>query len=128
MTGTTRIPAVEITGFKGALIKRFAKRTLGQVPSSLGVYWHNPKVLMSMAGVGGKIQTREVVAGDGYAQQSALRLHFGLGERTAKIDEMVVRWPASGTVQRFRNVPVDRIVEITEGGRLVEKRYGAGQE
>ena len=56
MTGTTRIPAAEITGFKGALIKRFAKKTLGQVPSSLGVYWHNQKVLMSMASAGGKIQ------------------------------------------------------------------------
>jgi alkylhydroperoxidase family enzyme len=56
MTGTTRIPAAEITGFKGALIKRFAKKTLGQVPSSLGVYWHNQKVLMSMAGIGGKLK------------------------------------------------------------------------
>src|SRR3954447_26628556 len=55
-TGTSRIPAADITGLKGALIKRFAKRTLGQVPSSLGVYWHNQKVLMSMAGVGGKVQ------------------------------------------------------------------------
>jgi len=76
---------------------------------------------------GGKLQTREVVAGDGYAQQSALRLHFGL-ERAAKIDEMIVRWPASGIEQRFKDVPVNRIVEVTEGGRLVEKRYGAGQE
>jgi alkylhydroperoxidase family enzyme len=56
MTGTTRIPAAEITGFKGALIKRFAKKTLGQVPSSLGVYWHNQKVLMSMAGAGSKVR------------------------------------------------------------------------
>src|SRR3954468_16044560 len=54
MTGTTRIPAAEITGLKGALIKRFARKTLGQVPSSLGVYWHNQKVLMGMAGFGGK--------------------------------------------------------------------------
>ena len=38
MTGTTRIPAAEITGFRGMLIKRFAKKTLGQVPTSLGVY------------------------------------------------------------------------------------------
>ena len=56
MTGTTRIPAAEITGFKGALIKRFAKKSLGRVPSSLGVYWHNQKVMMSMAGIGGKVQ------------------------------------------------------------------------
>lgn len=56
MTGTTRIPAAEITGLRGALIKRFAKKTLGQVPSSLGVYWHNPRVLMSMASAGSKVQ------------------------------------------------------------------------
>jgi alkylhydroperoxidase family enzyme len=56
MSGTTRIPAAEITGVKGALIKRFARKTLGQVPSSLGVYWHNQKVLMSMAGIGGKLK------------------------------------------------------------------------
>jgi len=60
MTGTPRIPAAEITGFKGALTKRFAKRSLGQVPASLGVYWHNQKVLMSMAGVGGKVQKWDV--------------------------------------------------------------------
>jgi alkylhydroperoxidase family enzyme len=56
MTGTTRIPAAEITGLKGALIKRFAKKTLGQVPTSLGVYWHNQKVLTGMASAGAKAQ------------------------------------------------------------------------
>lgn len=52
----TRIPPAEITGFKGTLIKRFAKKMLGQVPTAIGVYWHNPKVLMSTSGLGGKIQ------------------------------------------------------------------------
>jgi alkylhydroperoxidase family enzyme len=56
MTGTTRIPAAEITGFKGALIKRFARKTLGQVPTSIGVYWHHQQVLMDMAAVGGKVK------------------------------------------------------------------------
>src|SRR3954465_6757301 len=56
MTGTPRIPTAEITGLKGALVKRFARRALGQVPSSLGVYWHNQKVLMSMASIGGKLK------------------------------------------------------------------------
>jgi len=56
MTATPRIPAAEITGFKGSLIKRFATRTLGQVPSSIGVYWHHPKVLMDMASLGGKVK------------------------------------------------------------------------
>ncbi len=52
----TRIPPAEITGFKGAMFKRIVKKTLGQVPSSLGVYWHNQKVLMSMGGLGGKLK------------------------------------------------------------------------
>jgi alkylhydroperoxidase family enzyme len=56
MTGTTRIPPAEITGFKGALVKRFAKKVLGQVPSSLGVYWHNQKVFMDMSALGGKVK------------------------------------------------------------------------
>jgi len=56
MSGTTRIPPAEINGFKGALIKRFARKALGQVPSSLGVYWHNQKVLMGMANVSGKVK------------------------------------------------------------------------
>ena len=51
-----RIPAAEITGAKGALIKRFAKKALGQVPTSLGVYWHNPKVMMGMAGISAKLK------------------------------------------------------------------------
>jgi hypothetical protein len=73
---------------------------------------------------GGKTMTREVTAGDGYASQSMLRLHFGLGEN-GRIDELTVRWPASKTVQSFRDVPIDRILQITEGGGLIEKRYGA---
>ena len=56
MAGTTRIPAAQITGLKGALIKRFARKALGQVPSSLGVYWHNQKVLMSMTNTGAKVK------------------------------------------------------------------------
>jgi alkylhydroperoxidase family enzyme len=53
---TTRIPPAEITGFKGALMKRMSRKMLGQVPASLGVLWHNQKVLMSTAGVGGKVK------------------------------------------------------------------------
>lgn len=55
MSGT-RIQPAEITGLKGMLIKRVVTKSLGQVPSSLGVMWHNQKVLMSMAGLGGKLK------------------------------------------------------------------------
>jgi ASPIC/UnbV protein/VCBS repeat protein len=74
---------------------------------------------------GGLRQLREVAAGEGYGSQSMLRLHFGLGE-AAKVEELTVTWPASGTVERFRDVAADRIVALTEGsGALVEKRYEA---
>ena len=53
---TPRIAPAELTGLKGALIKRFARKMLGQVPSSLGVYWHNPKVLMAMSAMGSKLK------------------------------------------------------------------------
>ena len=56
MTATTRIPAAEITGFKGALIKRFARKTLGQVPTAIGVYWHHQKVFMDITAFGGKVK------------------------------------------------------------------------
>lgn len=56
MSGTPRIPPAEITGIKGALLSRIMKKSLGQVPSSLGVYWHNQKVLMGMSGVGSKVR------------------------------------------------------------------------
>jgi len=42
----------------------------------------------------------------------------------AAVDEMVVRWPRSGVVQKFQNVAANRIVQVTEGSdALVEKRY-----
>jgi hypothetical protein len=76
---------------------------------------------------GGVRQLREVSAGDGYASQSTLRLHFGLGE-AAGAGEVTVRWPVSGRVERFENVAGDRIVALVEGsGRLVEKRYPAAE-
>ncbi len=50
----TRIPSAEITGFQGALAKRFSKKRLGDVPDSLGVMWHNQRVLKTMFGFFGK--------------------------------------------------------------------------
>ena len=56
MEYTTRIPPAEITGVKGALIKRMIEKKLGKVPTAVGVYWHNPKVLFASFGLGGKLQ------------------------------------------------------------------------
>lgn len=71
----------------------------------------------------GKQQMREVVLGDGYGSQNSLRQYFGLHDAGA-VDEMIVRWPRSGIVQRFERVKANRIVEVTEGrSELVEKSY-----
>lgn len=56
MTRQPRIPAADISGFKGVMFKFFAKRMLGRVPSSLGVFWHNQKVLMDVSAVGSKVK------------------------------------------------------------------------
>jgi alkylhydroperoxidase family enzyme len=56
MEHTTRIPPAEITGVKGALIKRMIEKKLGKVPTAVGVYWHNPKVLFASFGLGGKLE------------------------------------------------------------------------
>jgi len=56
MTSQTRIPAAEITGLYGALVKTFSKKMFGKVPESLGVMWHNPPVLKASMGFGQKLQ------------------------------------------------------------------------
>jgi len=53
---TTRIPPAPITGLKGALITRMARKKLGTVPTALGIFWHHPKVLMASASLGQKVQ------------------------------------------------------------------------
>lgn len=54
MAGNTRIPKAEITGLYGAMVKRFSKKMLGDVPESLGVFWHNRRVLKVSLGLGQK--------------------------------------------------------------------------
>jgi AhpD family alkylhydroperoxidase len=40
-----RIPATEITGLYGLIVKRMSRRMLGSVPDQLGVMWNNRQVL-----------------------------------------------------------------------------------
>ena len=50
----TRVPATEITGLFGALVKRMSRKLLGEVPESAGVLWHHPAVFRNMMGFGAK--------------------------------------------------------------------------
>jgi len=45
---------------------------------------------------------------------NSLQAEMGLGKAT-RLVELEVYWPASGTLQTFRDVPLDRIVRIVEG-------------
>jgi alkylhydroperoxidase family enzyme len=53
---SSRIPPAEITGVFGAMLKRYSRKELGTVPESLGVMWHNRKVLRHFFGFFGKIE------------------------------------------------------------------------
>ncbi|MCP5526890.1 MAG: CRTAC1 family protein [Verrucomicrobiales bacterium] len=60
-------------------------------------------------------QIDEVHSGRSYQSDFGKRLHFGLGHRT-NVAEIRIRWVGGG-VDVVRNVPVDRVVRITEGHR-----------
>jgi AhpD family alkylhydroperoxidase len=53
---TTRVPATEITGVYGALVKTFAGRMFGRVPESIGVLWHHVPALKASMTYGQKLQ------------------------------------------------------------------------
>lgn len=53
---TPRIPKAEITGLSGWLLKHFSRKHLGDVPESVGVMWHNRRVLFDSIGYGRKVE------------------------------------------------------------------------
>lgn len=62
----------------------------------------------------GRSQMREVSLGNGYASQSTLRQHFGLGT-AAVASELRVFWPKTGQTNVFHQVPANQIVRLVEG-------------
>jgi hypothetical protein len=57
--------------------------------------------------------TRDLFPANGFMGQNPTELWIGVGDSTS-IDELTVRWP-SGQLQSFREVPVDRRLQIVEG-------------
>jgi alkylhydroperoxidase family enzyme len=62
MTSADRIPRAEIRGIFGAMVKRYSRKRLGQVPDSLGVMWHNRPVLKTFFGFSGKAEKWDACA------------------------------------------------------------------
>jgi len=56
MTESARVPATEITGVYGGLLKMGVRKMIGQVPDSVGVMWHHPRVFKDMMGFGRKTE------------------------------------------------------------------------
>lgn len=51
-SSTGRLPAAEVTGVYGAVVKVFAKKMMGRVPDSVGILWNNPAVMKDAMGMG----------------------------------------------------------------------------
>jgi alkylhydroperoxidase family enzyme len=45
MASNTRIPKAELTGIKGAMVKRLSRKMFGEVPEPVEVAWHHPRVV-----------------------------------------------------------------------------------
>ena len=63
-------------------------------------------------------QIDEVRSCNGYYSASDFRIHFGLGE-AKKVDLVEIRWP-SGTVDTLKDLDVNRLYVIEEGGRVLK--------
>jgi enediyne biosynthesis protein E4 len=62
----------------------------------------------------GKLRLRgDIISGAGYASQSDLKLHFGLGEAT-KVDKVEISW-ANGKSEIVTINAVDRVWTVTQG-------------
>jgi AhpD family alkylhydroperoxidase len=61
---TTRIPATEITGAYGALVKFAMRRMVGEVPDSVGVMWHNPPMFKDLMSIGQKSEKWDALDAD----------------------------------------------------------------
>ncbi|MCE9584051.1 MAG: tetratricopeptide repeat protein [Planctomycetes bacterium] len=75
----------------------------------------NPLALNAVVKVtaGGVTHQDYVKITDGFMTQVPRELHFGLGN-AEKIDQVIVQWPGAAP-QRFLGVPVDKLIELTEG-------------
>lgn len=61
----------------------------------------------------GRKQTKYLQAGSGFLSQHSKQVHFGVGS-TRDFVRVTVRWP-SGVIQTFERLPVNHIIEVTEG-------------
>ncbi|MGA7107299.1 MAG: CRTAC1 family protein [Terracidiphilus sp.] len=76
------------------------------------------------AGIKALTQIEEVRSCNGYFSASDLRIHFGLGD-AKKVDVVEIRWP-SGAVDTLKDLDVNRLYVVEEGGKIVKTMVMAG--
>jgi hypothetical protein len=64
------------------------------------------------------VQMDELRSGGSYFSQNDLRMHFGL-DQAKKVDMVEVRW-LSGQVDQLRNLDVNQLYVIEEGGKILK--------
>jgi hypothetical protein len=69
-------------------------------------------------------QIEEVRSCNGYYSASDLRIHFGLNE-AKKVDLVEIRWP-SGAVDTLKDLDVNRLYVVEEGGKILKREALAG--
>ena len=70
------------------------------------------------------VQIDEVRSGGSYYSQNDLRVHFGL-DQAKKVDSVEIRWH-SGVVDTLKNLAVNRLYVIQEGGKILKGQvFGA---
>jgi hypothetical protein len=63
-------------------------------------------------------QMDELRSGGSYFSQNDLRMHFGL-DQAKQVDSVEIRW-LSGQVDQLRNLAVNRLYVIQEGGKILK--------
>ena len=64
------------------------------------------------------VQMDELRSGGSYFSQNDLRMHFGL-DQASKVDMVEIRW-LSGQVDQLKNLDVNRLYVIQEGGKIIK--------
>jgi hypothetical protein len=70
------------------------------------------------------LQIDEIRSGGSYYSQNDLRLHFGL-DRAKVVDLVEIRWP-SGQVDSFKDLQVNRLYTMQEGGKILKSEELTG--
>jgi hypothetical protein len=63
------------------------------------------------------VQIDELRSGGSYFSQNDLRMHFGL-DQAKQVESVEVRW-LSGRIDQFRNLDVNRLYVLQEGGKIL---------